>query len=96
MRLEPLPEGRSIDLNDGGFREGVGADELVIGRVEGHADDADLAGHAFGTPGEVAGVEAEGAKFVGAAADADHVDALVADTGVGWLTALFEGSGSEQ
>lgn len=96
MCLKPLPEGHGIDLDDGGFRESVGADELVVGRVEGHADDADLAGHAFGTPGEIAGVEAEGAEFVGAAADADHVDALVADTRVGWLTALFECSESEQ
>ena len=96
MCFEPLPEGCGIDLDDGGFREGVGADKLVVGRVEGHADDADFAGHAFRTPGEIAGVEAEGAEFVGAAADADHVNALVADTGVGWLAALLESSGSEE
>lgn len=96
MCLEPLPEGGGIDLDNGGFREGVGADKLVVGRMERHADDADLAGHAFGAPGEIAGVEAEGAELVGAAADADHVDALVADTGVGWLAPLFEGSGSEE
>ena len=92
MCLEPLSEGCSVHLDNGRFREGVRADEFVVGRMVGHVDDADLAAHTFRAPGEVAGVEAEGAVLVVAAPDADDVDSFGADTGVGWLTAFLEGS----
>ena len=59
----------------------------------GDVDHADFAADALGAPGEVAGVEAEGAVFMVAAPDADDVDAFGADTGIGWLAAFFEGSG---
>ena len=42
--LVPRAERSGIDLDDGRAGEGVGADELVVGRVEGDGDDADLAG----------------------------------------------------
>ena len=93
VRLVPLAEGSGVDLDDGGFCERVCADELVVGRVEGDADDADLAGDAFGAPGEVARFEAEGAVFGVAAAGADKMDAFGAYAGVGGLAAFFEGSG---
>jgi hypothetical protein len=79
-------------LHNGGFGEGVGADELVVGRVESYDDDAHFAGDALAAPGEVAAVETEGAVFGVAAAGTDEMDAFVADTGVGWLTSLLEGS----
>jgi len=33
VSLVPLTEGRSVDLDDGGLGQGVGADKLVVGRV---------------------------------------------------------------
>ena len=33
MRLIPLTEGSSIDLNDGAFDEGVGTNKLVVGGI---------------------------------------------------------------
>lgn len=41
--LVPLPVWSSVDLDNGGAGQGVGADELVIGRVEGDGDDTGLA-----------------------------------------------------
>ena len=95
MGFVPLAEGGGVDLDHGGFGEGVGAHEFVVGGVEGHHDDAHFAGDAFGAPGEVAGFEAEAAVFGVAAAGADEVDALVADSRVGWLTTFFKCSGEK-
>lgn len=88
--LVPLTERSGIDLDDGGLGQGVGADQLVVGGMEGDSNDADLAGDALRAPGEVAGVETQGAELAVAAAGAHEMDALGADTGVGWLTAGFE------
>jgi len=60
--------------------------------MEGHGDDADFSGDAFRAPGEIAGVETEGTVFGVAAASADEMDTLVADTSVGWLATFLEGS----
>lgn len=94
MGLVPLSEGSRVDLDNGGLGEGVGADELVVGRVEGHSQDTDFTRDALGAPGEVAGVDAESTELAVAAADADEMDALGSDSGVGGLTALFESSAS--
>ena len=79
-------------MDDGGFRERVRADEFVVRRMEGHANDADFAGYTFRAPREVASFEAEATVFGVAATSADEMDALGADTGVGWLPTLLESS----
>jgi len=92
VRLIPLTESRSIDLDNGGLGEGVGADKLVVGRVESHSDNANLAGNTLRTPREVSGFEAQATELAVAAARAHEMDALGADTGVGGLAALLESS----
>lgn len=79
-------------MDDRGFGKRVRADEFVVRRMEGHLNDADLAGDAFGAPGEVAGIEAEGAILGVTTTGADEMDTLSADTGVGWLAALLKSS----
>lgn len=88
--LVPLAERNGVDLDDGGTGQGVGADQLVVGRVESDSDDADLAGNTLRSPREVAGVEAEGAELAVTTTGADEMDALGSNTGVGWLAAGFE------
>ncbi|KAI9158350.1 GTPase-activating protein GYP5 [Paramyrothecium foliicola] len=88
--LVPLTERGGVNLDDGALGQGVGADEFVVGRVVGDGDDTGLAGAALGGPGEVTGVETEGTELLVAAAGADGVNALGADTGVGTLATGFE------
>jgi len=88
--LVPLLEGVGIDENDGTLDESLGTDELVIGGVVGDVEDADLARADLGTPGEVAGVETEGAELEVATAAADGVDATLADLGHGGGAAHLE------
>lgn len=88
--LVPLTEGGGIDLDDGGAGQGVGADQLVVGGVVGDGDDTGLAGAALGGPGKVTGLETEGTVLVVAAAGADGVDTLGADTGASTLAASLE------
>ena len=96
MCLVPLSEGCGVDLDDSGFGQGVGADEFVVGGVEGHADDAHFARDAFGGPAETAGVDAEGPILGVPATGADEMDSLGADAGVGWLAAFLESSGMRE
>jgi len=88
--LVPLSEGSSIDLDNGALGEGVGSDELVVGRVVGDTDDTGLAGGALRAPGEVTGVETEGTVLVVTATGSDGVNALGTNTGVGPLAASLE------
>lgn len=90
MGLVPLSEGSSIDLDDGGAGQGVGSDELVVGRVVDDTDDTSLLGDALGAPGEVAGLETQSTELAVAAAGADKMDTLSANTGIGRLAALLE------
>lgn len=90
MALVPLTERSGIDLDNGGLGKGVGSDQLVVGRVVGNDDDTGLAGDTLGSPGKVTGVETQGTVLVVAAASADGVDSLGADTGVGLLSAGLE------
>lgn len=79
-------------MDYGGFGESVGADEFVVRRVISHIDDTDLASDALGAPGEIAGVKAKGTEFAVAAADADDMDALRANTGVRGLSTFLKSS----
>jgi hypothetical protein len=88
--LVPLAEGGGVDLNDGALGQGVGADQLVVRRVVSDTDDTALASAALGGPGKVTGVETEGTVLVVAAAGADSVNALGANTGVGTLATSLE------
>ena len=79
-------------MHDGGFGKRVCADKFVVRRMKGHADDTDFAGYSFGAPREVAAFEAEAAVLSIPTTGADEMDTLGADSGVGWLAALLEGS----
>ena len=92
MCLVPLTERCGVDLDDGGFGKRVCANEFVVRRMEGHADDADFAGYAFRTPGEISRFEAESTVFGVTTTGADEMDTLSANTGIGWLAALLKGS----
>ena len=92
MCLVPLTERCRVDLDDGRFGERVRADEFVVRRMEGNADNADFASYAFGTPGEVAALETESTVFGIAATSTDEMDTFGADTGVGRLAALLKSS----
>ena len=88
--LVPLSEGSGINLDDGALGEGVGSDQLVVGRVVGDGNDTALAGQTLGTPGEVTGVETEGTVLVVTTSGSDGVDSLGANTGVGTLATSLE------
>lgn len=88
--LVPLTEGGSVNLDDGRLGQGVGSDQLVVGRVVGDDDNTSLAGAALGGPGEVARVETQSTVLVVTAAGADGVDSLGTDSGVGLLSAGLE------
>lgn len=90
--LVPLTEGSGVDLDNGGLGQGVGADQLVVGRVVRDTDDTGLAGNTLGAPREVTGLETESTVLLVTTTGADQVDALGANTGVGGLAALLEGS----
>lgn len=88
--LVPLTERSGIDLDDGGSGEGVGSDQLVVGRMESDDDHTDLAGDTLRSPGEVAGVETKGTELAVTTTGTDKMDSLCSDTGVGLLSAGFE------
>lgn len=90
MSLEPLSEWGSVDLDDGGFCEGVRADEFVVRRMVDDSNHTGLAGNALGSPGVVAGFEAESAEFSVTATGADKMNTLSSNTGIGGLAALLE------
>lgn len=92
VSLVPLTERSSVNLDNGGLGQGVCADQLVVGGVEGHSDDTGLAGDTLGAPGEVAGFETEGTELLVTTTGADKVDTLATDTGVGGLATLLERS----
>jgi len=90
VRLVPLSERSSVDLNDGALDEGVRADEFVVGGVVNNTDQPRFSRYALRAPCKVAGVEAEGAVLEVSTANANSVDTLRAKLGAGSLTAEFE------
>lgn len=92
VSLVPLTERSSIDLHNGGLGQGVCADQLVVGGVEGHSDDTGLARDTLGAPGEVTGLETESTELLVTTTGADKVNALATDAGVGGLATLLERS----
>ena len=77
-------------MDDGGFGQGVGSDQLVVGRMVGDNDNTDLAGDTLRCPGEVTGFETESTVFAVTTTGTDEMDSLCSDTGVGLLSAGFE------
>ena len=63
--------------------------ELVVAGIVRNVNDPGLPGDGFGAPREAASVKTEGTAF-DVATDANLVNALGADAGVGGLTAEFE------
>ena len=90
MRLIPLPERRSVDLNNRTLHKRVRTDKLVVRGVVHDGDDPRLARHALGAPRKVARVEAERAELGVPAAHANGVDALRTELGVRGLAAELE------
>ena len=83
-------------MDYGGFGEGICADQLVVGRMEGYDDDTDFASDTLRTPREIARVKAEGTVFCITATGTDEMNTLGSDTGVGWLTAFLKSSVSDE
>lgn len=92
MSLVPLSERSGVDLDNGGFCEGVCADKLVVRGMVRDNDHADLAGDALGSPREVTGFEAESTELLVTTTGTDDVNALGSDTGNGGLATLLESS----
>lgn len=88
--LVPLAEGGGINLDDGSLGQRVGADELVVGGVEGDDNDTGLAGNALGGPRKVARLETQSTELAVATTRAHEMDSLGTDTGVGLLATGFE------
>jgi len=81
--LVPGLEGVGVDHDDRALDEGLGTDQLVVGRVVHDIEDTDLAGADFGSPRKVSGVEAQRSELGVSSTAADLVDAGLADLGHG-------------
>jgi len=85
----PGTEWRGIDLNNRVLDKSLGSHQLVIGGVVNNVKDTSLSGGDFRSPTEVSGIQAEGSVLQISTSDADNVDALRADFGVGSGSARF-------
>jgi len=83
VRLVPGLEGVGVDQDDGALDEGLGTDQLVIGRVVHDVEDTDLAGADLGTPRKVTGIESQGPELGVSSSAPNLVDAGFADLGHG-------------
>ena len=86
----PLSEGTGIDEDDGVLDEGLGTDELVVGRVVDGVHHTSSAGDGLRSPGEVTMVvlKSSGLDVSTTSLDEDH--SLGADFGHGWDSSHFE------
>jgi len=48
--LVPLTERSGINLNNGGFGEGISSDKFVVGRMESYDNNTDFTGNALRSP----------------------------------------------
>lgn len=88
----PLAEGAGVDAHDGVLHEGLGADELVVGRVVHDVEHAGLLRDGLGAPREGARVDAQRAVLQVASAALDQGDLLGAELGHGGGAAHLEES----
>ena len=59
----PGTEGGSVNLHNARLHKGLGAHQLVVGRVVADVEDTSLVGGVLRAPGKVTGVEAESAEL---------------------------------
>lgn len=90
MALVPVLEGMGVDQHDGPLDERLGTHQFVVGGVVRDIQHTDLAGTHFGTPGEVPGIETQGAKLLVATAGSHLVDPRFTDLGHGGGTTHLE------
>jgi len=90
VSLVPLSEGSSIDLDDGTLNQGLGSEQLVVGRVVNDVDNPGLPGDVLGTPSEVTRVQSHGSVLGVSSPDTDLVNPLGTQLGHGGLTTELE------
>ena len=78
-----MSEWSSINDDNGVLDESLGSDQLIVGGVVDHIDDPGLAGDGLAAPGEVAGVEPQGAVLLVSSPDTEGVDPLGGQLGHG-------------
>ena len=102
MRLIPLPERSSINLDDGTLDEGVRPDELVVGSVVNledgwsrylrinrgtdHTNEPGFLRDVFASPGEVTRLQSQGTVLRVSTSGPDGVNAFGPQFRVSWLT----------
>lgn len=91
VRLVPLSEGGSVDVDNGTLDEGLGSEKLVVGGVVSNLDQPSLPGDRLGTPSKVTGVESESPVLDVTASGSDLMDTFGrVKLGHGGLTTKFE------
>ena len=90
MRLVPLSERGSVDLNNSALGQSFGSDQLVVARVVHYIDDSRLSGDTFGAPREVTGVQTKRTVLFVSTTSSDRVDTLRAQFRVGRRSAQLE------
>lgn len=91
VRLVPLSEGGSVNVDNGTLDEGLGSEKLVVGSVVSNLDQSSLPGDGLGTPSEVTRVESKGPVLDVTASGSDLVDTLGrVKLGHGGLTTEFK------
>jgi len=96
--LVPLTEGRSIDLDDTVLHEGVGTDQLVVGRIVNDREDTGLAGGDFRAPAKISRVKSQSSILEVSSTATHHANSLRANAGHGGgaaelkLTLLADGN----
>jgi hypothetical protein len=90
MRLVPLTERSGINLDDSTLDKGVCTDQFVVGGIVDDGQNTSLARDTLGTPRKVTRLETKGTALEVTTTDADQVDTLSSQLGVGRLTTQLE------